>query len=135
MSAKTALVTSATELPVKEVINRIEKILTEKGIKIFARISHSDAAHQAGLTMQDEELIIFGNPKAGTPLMLEAPGIGIELPLKIIAWRDHQKTLVGIQNVDRLISDYPVTKSANTIKLFKSFMLDVVESALKHKAD
>jgi uncharacterized protein (DUF302 family) len=81
--------------------------------------------------MQDEELIIFGNPKAGTPLMVECPGIGIELPLKILAWQENQKTRVGIQNVDRLISDYPIKKSIDTINFFKGFLTELVEAAIK----
>jgi uncharacterized protein (DUF302 family) len=126
-----SFVTYSTELSVNEVMNRIEKILNEKNVTIFARINHGKAARDVGLTMQDEELIIFGNPKAGTPLMIESPIIGIELPLKIIAWQENQKTKVGIQNVDRLLTDYSITKSINTIKLLKNMLIELVEAAIK----
>ena len=68
MPVKSSLATYTTELSVNEVMNHIEEKLKEKNITIFARISHSEAARKVGLTMQDEELIIFGNPKTGTPL-------------------------------------------------------------------
>jgi uncharacterized protein (DUF302 family) len=126
-----SFVTYSTELSVNEVMNRIEKILNEKNVTIFARINHGKAARDVGLTMQDEELIIFGNPKAGTPLMIESPIIGIELPLKIIAWQENQKTKVGIQNVDRLLTDYSITKSIKTIKLLKNMLIELVEAAIK----
>jgi len=131
MPTKSVLTTYSTDLSVNEVMNRLEKILQEKNISIFARISHSDAAHKLGLTMQNEELLIFGNPKAGTPLMLESPAIGIELPLKIIAWNENQRTIVGLQNVDNLAKDYQIEENSNIIKLMKSFLIELVESAIK----
>jgi uncharacterized protein (DUF302 family) len=127
---KSSLMTFATELSVDEVMKRIEKILEEKEITIFARINHSKAAHEVGLAMQDEALLIFGNPKVGTALMIESPDIGIELPLKIIAWQENQQTIVGIQNVERLSMEYAIPKSNDTIKLFKQFLIDLVESAI-----
>ena len=63
--------------------------------------------------------------------MIESPEIGIELPLKIIAWREDQKTILAVQNVDKLIVDYQITKSIATIKLLKSFLFDLVESIIK----
>jgi len=130
MPEQASIATFSTELSVDEIMNRIEKILKEKNVTIFCRISHSKAAHEVDLTMQDEELIIFGNPKTGTPLMIESPAIGIELPLKIIAWRENQKTVVGIQDVDRLVTDYHITKSANVIKILNNFLIEIVESAI-----
>jgi uncharacterized protein (DUF302 family) len=69
-------------------IHRLETLLTEKGVKIFARIDFSADAQAAGLTLRPELMLIFGNPKAGTPLMVERPTVGIDLPLKVLAWED-----------------------------------------------
>jgi uncharacterized protein (DUF302 family) len=132
METKSSLTTYTTQLSVSEVLDRIENILKRKGITVFARINHGRAAHEVGLDMQDEELIIFGNPKAGTPLMLESPAIGIELPLKIIAWQENQKTFVGIQNVDRLIRDYNIPNSINIIDSFNNFLSNIAEEAIKN---
>ena len=69
-------------------IHRLETLLTEKGVKVFARIDFSGDAQVAGLTLRPELMLIFGNPKAGTPLMVERPSVGIDLPLKALAWED-----------------------------------------------
>jgi uncharacterized protein (DUF302 family) len=73
---------------VDETIARLEALLREKGIKLFALIDHSGEAKSAGIEMRPTKLLIFGNPKAGTPLMLAAPSIAIDLPLKLLVWED-----------------------------------------------
>ena len=69
-------------------MDRIESLLKERGILVFARIDFSADAARAGLSMRPEQLLIFGNPKAGTPLMLAAPVAGLDLPLKALVWED-----------------------------------------------
>lgn len=69
-------------------IDRLEASLKQRGILVFARIDFSGDAARAGLRMQPEQMLIFGNPKAGTPLMLQAPAVGLDLPLKLLAWED-----------------------------------------------
>ncbi|HEY4149511.1 MAG TPA: DUF302 domain-containing protein [Chitinophagaceae bacterium] len=73
---------------VKETIDRLENLLRSKGLTVFARIDQQAAAQQAGLKMPALELLLFGNPKSGTPLMIAAPLSGIDLPLKAMAWED-----------------------------------------------
>ena len=59
-----------------------------KGVKLFALVDHSGEAEQVGMSMRPTKLLIFGNPKAGTPLMIAAPSTAIDLPLKILVWED-----------------------------------------------
>ena len=73
---------------VSDTLARLETIVTAKGLTIVARIDHSGDAARAGLTMQPTQLLIFGNPKSGTPLMLASPSVAIDLPLKALAWQD-----------------------------------------------
>jgi uncharacterized protein (DUF302 family) len=73
---------------VPETLWRLQSILKEKAITIFALIDHSGEAEKAGLSMRPTQLLIFGSPKAGTPLMLAAPGLALDLPLKALAWQD-----------------------------------------------
>lgn len=73
---------------VPETLDRLEAVLRAQGVTIFARIDHSGEAEKAGLKMPPTQLLIFGNPKAGTPVMLAAPTAGIDLPLKALAWQD-----------------------------------------------
>jgi uncharacterized protein (DUF302 family) len=71
-------------------IDRIRQALESHSITVFAHIDFSGDAARAGLTMQDEQMLIFGNPKAGTPLMQQVPLAGLDLPLKVLVWDDGQ---------------------------------------------
>jgi uncharacterized protein (DUF302 family) len=75
---------------VDETLRKLQAILEEKGIAVFAMIDHSGEAQKVGMKMRPTKLLIFGNPKGGTPLMLAAPSIAIDLPLKILVWEDDQ---------------------------------------------
>jgi uncharacterized protein (DUF302 family) len=74
---------------VDETVQKLEETLRAKGVKLFAVIDHSGEAERAGLQMRPTKLLIFGNPKGGTPLMVAAPTIAIDLPLKILVWEDN----------------------------------------------
>ncbi|HEX3880392.1 MAG TPA: DUF302 domain-containing protein, partial [Bryobacteraceae bacterium] len=69
-------------------VEKLEAVLDAKGVKLFALVDHSGEAQKAGMTMRPTKLLIFGSPKAGTPLMLVAPSLAIDLPLKILVWED-----------------------------------------------
>jgi uncharacterized protein (DUF302 family) len=69
-------------------VNRVEQLLRDKGVPLFALIDHSGEAEKAGLKMPPTKLLIFGNPKAGTPLMLHSPSAAIDLPLKLLVSED-----------------------------------------------
>jgi uncharacterized protein (DUF302 family) len=74
---------------VMETLTRLETIVQTKGLAILARIDHSGDAAEAGLEMQPTKLLIFGNAKSGTPLMIAAPTVAIDLPLKVLIWQDN----------------------------------------------
>ena len=76
--------------PVPETLARLEEILKDKGISVFALIDHSGEAEKAGLKMRPTQLLVFGSPKSGTPLMVAAPRLAIDLPLKALAWQDEK---------------------------------------------
>jgi len=73
---------------VADTLARCEDILGDKGLTLFAHIDHSAEARRVGLTMQETHVLIFGNPTAGTPLMVAAPLIALDLPLKVLIWQD-----------------------------------------------
>ena len=75
---------------VQETVNRLESLLSEKGMQVFARINHAAGAEKIGQTLRPTELLLFGNPKVGTPLMQCAQSIGIDLPQKALVWEDDQ---------------------------------------------
>jgi uncharacterized protein (DUF302 family) len=82
------LITLSSNHPVRETMDRLEAALREKGITLFARIDHAAGAAAVDMPLRPTELIIFGNPKAGTPLMQARQSIGIDLPLKMLGWQD-----------------------------------------------
>lgn len=73
---------------VAETMARLEALLKARGVAIFARIDHSGEAAKVGLEMRPTEVLVFGNPKAGTPLMVACPTVAIDLPLKALVWED-----------------------------------------------
>ena len=86
MSSKNGIVTIASRHSVEQTVQRLEEIFATKGVKLFAGIDHSGEAEKAGFQMRPCKLLIFGNPKAGTPLMLASPLAALDLPLKILVW-------------------------------------------------
>lgn len=88
---------------VAETLARLEMIIKSKGIPILALIDHSGDAERAGLKMQPTKLLIFGNAKAGTPLMIASPTVAIDLPLKALVWQDSSgKVWVSYNSPDYL---------------------------------
>jgi len=75
---------------VPETLERVESLLRSKGLTIFARVDHSGEAAKVGMQMRPTQVLIFGSPKAGTPVMLAAPTTAIDLPLKALVWEDEQ---------------------------------------------
>ena len=88
---------------VDETVERLKAILETKGVTLFTLVDHSGEAEKAGMKMNPTKLLIFGSPKAGTPLMLASPSIAIDLPLKILIWEDgHGKVWVSYNKPDYL---------------------------------
>jgi len=81
------VLSKASPYPVDETVRRLDETMRAKGLTVFARIDHRAAAREAGLEMQDEQVLIFGNPRAGTPLMVARPLVGLDLPLRVLIWR------------------------------------------------
>ncbi len=87
-SAESGVVNVASNHSVSESIDRLESLANSKQLTVFVRIDFSGDAAKAGLTMPPTQMLIFGSPKAGTPLMLAAPTVALDLPLKALAWQD-----------------------------------------------
>ena len=109
------VVTKPSNYPVPETIDRIEKAVTAKGMKIFARIDHGGEAKNVGLEMRPTELLIFGNPQGGTALMVARPTAAIDLPMKALAWEDKAGKVWLTYNSSELLHerhDVPVELSS-----------------------
>jgi len=96
--------------------DRLVSLFKERGIIVFARIDFRSDAARAGLTMRQEQLLVFGNPKAGTPLMVAEPTIGLDLPLKALVWEDAEgKTQLAYNDPQYIVRRHGLapTLSAN----------------------
>jgi len=89
-AANSGIVNKPSKHSVEQTIEALSNILKSKGVAVFALIDHSGEAEKVGLKMRHTKLLIFGNPKAGTPLMLASPSSAIDLPLKLLVWEDLQ---------------------------------------------
>ena len=112
------LITIPSVHSAKETIDRIESDIKSKGMTIFARIDHAAGAKEAGLTLAPTLLLIFGNAKGGTPLMQDKQQIGIDLPLKALAWEDTSgKTWLSYNDMDWLAKRHGLDgKVGNVVK-------------------
>jgi uncharacterized protein (DUF302 family) len=90
MTANKGLIDKPSNHSVDETVSKLQNILQAKGVTLFALVDHSEEAEKVGMKMRPTKLLIFGSPKAGTPLMLAASSIAIDLPLKILVWEDAQ---------------------------------------------
>ncbi len=86
--------TKVTSRSVEETLAALSRIVTDKGMKIFAVIDHSGEAAQAGLELRETKVVIFGNPKAGTAVMAAAPLAALDMPLKVLIWSNNGQTTV-----------------------------------------
>jgi uncharacterized protein (DUF302 family) len=87
-SQPNGIVTIRSLHSVDQTVDKIQELLRAKGVKLFALVDHSGEAEKAGLEMPPTKLLIFGSPKAGTPLMIASPGIALDLPLKLLVAQD-----------------------------------------------
>ena len=89
--AENGIVTIPSHHSVEKTVEKLKELLQAKNVKLFALVDHSGEAEKAGMQMPQTKLLIFGSPKAGTPVMLAAPSSAIDLPLKVLVWEDPER--------------------------------------------
>lgn len=99
------IISKPCQRSVDETVERLKGILKAKGMTLFVVIDHSGEAEKAGLKMLSTKLVIFGSPKAGTPLMQAAPSSAIDLPLKILVWQDPEGKVWASYNSPQYLLD------------------------------
>lgn len=90
LSKASGIIDTPSNHSVDQTVETLKGILRAKGVTLFALVDHSGEAEKVGMKMPPTKLLIFGSPKAGTPLMLAAPSTAIDLPLKILVWEDNK---------------------------------------------
>jgi uncharacterized protein (DUF302 family) len=99
----------------RETVARVIEAIDNRGLRLFARIDHGAAARTAGLHLGDEQVVLFGSPRAGTPLMRRDPLIGVELPLRVLIWADASGVLLGYRDPRELADRYELAEDDHPI--------------------
>jgi uncharacterized protein (DUF302 family) len=105
-----------------ETARRLIEALTARGLTLFARIDHAAAAREAHLDLAAEEVVIFGSPRAGTPLMRSDPRIGVELPLRMLIWDDGAGVMLGYNDPLELAARYEVEPHHATLETMSALL-------------
>jgi uncharacterized protein (DUF302 family) len=112
-----------------ETMRRLTASVQERGLTIFARIDHAAGAREVGLELPDEQVLVFGNPKAGTALMHDDPRVGIELPLRMLVWADDQGIAVGYEDPRELAGRFAVNAHASTLEAMAQLLAALARTA------
>jgi uncharacterized protein (DUF302 family) len=110
-----SLIASDSPHDVRTTMDRLLSAVGTRGIEVFARVDHAGGARAAGLELADEELLIFGDPRAGTPLMQSDPQIGYELPLRMLVWDEGGRTRIGYRPPVDVAEGYAVADRAEVL--------------------
>ena len=112
MQKEEGIVKIPSRRSVDETVDKLKTILKSKGVTLFALVDHSGEAEKAGMKMPPTKLLIFGNPKGGTPLMLAAPSVALDLPLKILVAEDSDgKVWISYNSAEYLKERYGVPEN------------------------
>jgi uncharacterized protein (DUF302 family) len=115
-----------------ETVRRVIDAIKRRGLTIFARIDHAGAARQAGLELADEQVVLLGSPRAGTPLMQRDPRIGVELPLRILVWAADDGVQVGYRDPRELSGSYDVSPQLqSTLDQMANLLGDLADEATR----
>jgi uncharacterized protein (DUF302 family) len=132
VDAADGLVKKPSARPVAETMDRVERAVKDRGLIVVARIDHAAAAQKAGLALRPTQLLIFGNPKGGTPLMQSAQSIGIDLPLKVLVWEDDKgQVWLGYNEAAWLAARHGITDRAEVVRAITGALEGLTEAATK----
>lgn len=117
---------------VAKTLDRLTAIMQKKGITIFARINHAAGAKKIGTELRPTEVLLFGNPKLGTPMMQSNQQIGLDLPLKAVAWQDAGgKVWLAYTKPSELAERYGITDRAPVVKKMTGALNNLTNAAIK----
>jgi uncharacterized protein (DUF302 family) len=112
-----------------ETLKRLLDAIAGRGLTVFAQFDHAAAAREVAMDLAPETVVVFGNPRAGTPLMQDDPRIGIELPLRMIVWDSVEGTTVGYNDPRELANAYRVGEHAETLSAMAALLSSLAQEA------
>jgi uncharacterized protein (DUF302 family) len=108
------VITKVSQSSVEETVARLSAVVTERGMKVFAVIDHSGEARDVGLDLRETKVVMFGSPRAGTPVMVAAPLAALDLPLKVLIWSEAGQTKVSYTAPSALAARYELADDLAT---------------------
>lgn len=123
------MLTTVSSFGYTETVERLLKAIGQRGLAVFAQLDHAAGAREVGMVLPDEVVVVFGNPRAGTPLMQADPRVGIELPLRVLVWNQDEQTLLGYDDPRDLARDYELTTQMATLEGMSALLRALVDDA------
>jgi uncharacterized protein (DUF302 family) len=112
-----------------DTVSRLIEAIRSRGLTVLGQIDHAAMASEAGLELAAEEVVLFGNPRAGTPLMRSDPRVGVELPLRMLVWEDPDGTLLGYNDPLELAARYDVEQHRATLEMMSALLAALAADA------
>jgi uncharacterized protein (DUF302 family) len=113
----------------RETVRRVIDAIESRGLTVFARVDHAAAARAAGLELADEQVVLFGNPRAGTPLMRSDPRVGLDLPLRILIWADESGVSLGYRDPRELGDAYDIAAEQAIVEQMATLLAGLTAEA------
>ena len=130
--AQSGLVVKKSAYGADQTLDRLEQILKEKGLTIFARIDHNAGAAKVDMDLRPTKLLIFGNPKMGTPLMQSNQTVGLDLPMKVLAWQDGQgQAWIAYNQPSYLADRHQIKDRAEVISKMQGALGQLTDKAIQ----
>ncbi len=127
MADDLTIVRSTSDVPTT--VGRLEKALADRGVQLFATIDHAAGARAAGLFLDDEVVLVFGNPTVGTALMQADPRVGLDLPLRMLVWSAGGETFIAHHDQRRLAEDRAVGAAAAVLVKLNGMLAQLASEA------
>lgn len=123
------MITVVSSSGYNETLVRLLDAIARKGLTVFGQIDHAAAAREVGMDLADEVVVVFGNPRAGTPLMQDDPRVGIELPLRVLVWEQGGQTIIGYNDPKSLAGSYDLMAETPTLDTMSAMLHALADDA------
>ena len=127
--ADTGMISKQSANDVKTTMDRLEAAVKKAGARVFARIDHAGGASTVGMELQAMELLVFGNPKLGTPIIKANPAAGLDLPIKVLVWQDGDKVMIGYLDPDALKARHDVSGADKSFQMMAGALKKLTDAA------
>lgn len=112
-----------------ETVRLLVEAIEQRGLTVFASVDHAAGARAVGMELADEQVVVFGSPQSGTPLMQSDPRVGIELPLRMLVWREGDEVLLGYRDPRDLSGTYDVGQHQAILEQMAALLEQVANEA------